>query len=103
MWAKAIAVLSEAPPVVVVILTVAALVVAVAITAVTIVYAVSISRTFVSAFYGIYVVDFAEIIVAAFTLVLIICLFVFILVVGARLRKFAGYGKKRRVFENGLC
>jgi len=39
-------------------------------------------------------VDYAEIIVAAFTLALIICLFVFILFVGTRLRKFVGEGDR---------
>ncbi len=90
MWAKAIAIMSEATSIVVHILTACAVIIAVAITIVTVFYAVSISRTFVSAFYGIFVVDFAEIIVASFTFALIICLFIFILVVGSHLRRFAG-------------
>ncbi len=92
MWSKAIAVLTDARPIFVVILTVSAIAVAVAIAAVTIFYAVSISRTFVSAFYGVYVYDFAEIIVAAFTLVLVLLLFALILVVGMRLRQYVSGG-----------
>jgi len=96
MWSKAIAILVDAKPIFVPILTVAAIVVAVAITAITVYYAISISRNFVSSFYGVYVYDFAEIIVAAFTLVLIMLLFTLILVVGARLRSFANGGDDGR-------
>merc|ERR1711916_185429 len=72
--------------------------------AVTIVYAVSISRTYTSAFYGQYVADYAEIILAAFTFALIATLFVLIIVVGVRLgglRTAAGSASKNSAEMQG--
>jgi hypothetical protein len=89
VWGKAIAILMEASPLVVLILGLTAVAVAVAVTAVSIYYAVSISRNYVSAFYGVYVADYAEIVLAAFTLALVICLFVFTIIVGFRLRRYS--------------
>ncbi len=90
MWGRAIAILMEVGSIVTVVLGVVAVAVAAAVTAVSIYYAINISRNFVTAYYGVYVADYAEIVLAAFTLVLVLCLFVFTLIVGIRLRRFAG-------------
>ncbi len=86
MWAKAVAVLMEAPKWVIIALTVAVITISAAIIAVSIYYAVSISRTFVSAFFSIFTVDNAEIVLSVFTVFLATCLFVFILIVGRWLK-----------------
>jgi hypothetical protein len=85
MWAKGMAILSDASPLFVIIMAIITAVIAVAITAITIVYAIQISRDFTDAFYGTFVADKAELVLACFTWVLIVLLFVFILVVGCRI------------------
>jgi len=85
MWAKGMAILSDASPIFITVMAIVTAVIAVAITAITIVYAVQISRDFVSAFYGEFVADKAELVLACFSFVLIVLLFVFILVVGCRI------------------
>jgi len=89
VWGKAIAILMEAGSLVVLILGIVAIAIAVAVTVVSIYYAINISRDYVSAFYGVYVADYAEIVLAAFTLALVICLFVFTIIVGFRLRRYS--------------
>merc|ERR1712000_270053 len=90
MWARAISIMAEAPTVVQYILGGTTIAISCAVAAVSIFYAVSISRDFVSSFYGEYVADRAEIILASFTLALIAVLFVFVLVVGVKLGALRG-------------
>merc|ERR1711991_1220461 len=104
MWARAVAILADSSNMLIFIMGAAAGAVAIAVTAVTIVYAVSISRTYTSAFYGQYVADYAEIILAAFTFALIATLFVLIIVVGVRLgglRTAAGSASKNSAEMQG--
>jgi len=68
MWARAIAVLVDAPPKTDLVLMIASGVVALVITVVTILYAVQISRTAVTAYYGVFVADKAELVLSAFTM-----------------------------------
>ena len=90
MWARAIAILMDAPQLLQYILIGLSLAVALAITVVTIVFAVSISRDFVATFYSQYVLDYAEVILAAFTFALVLTLFIFVLVVGFKLGALRG-------------
>ena len=90
MWARAISIMAEAPTVVQYILGGTTIAISCAVAAVSIVYAVRISRDFVSSFYGEYVYDRAEIILASFTLALITVLFVFVLIVGVKLGALRG-------------
>jgi len=85
MWARAIAVLVDAPPKTDLVLMIASGVVALVITVVTILYAVQISRTAVTAYYGVFVADKAELVLSAFTMALIMALFVLIIVVGIKI------------------
>jgi len=85
LWARACLILWDAPSYAQYVLGAILSVVALTITIVSIYYGVSISRDYVASFYGAYVRDLAEVILACFTFAVIVALFVLILFVGCKL------------------